>query len=89
MTLSEKLGYSIVASKGDKFEGKLKEMRSAGELVDKELQTQGTVTNRTTAEMGLLIFIPWVIQLRIRVGNTPSDWNIFGLYPGILIDLRP
>ncbi|KAK0707742.1 hypothetical protein B0H67DRAFT_321626 [Lasiosphaeris hirsuta] len=37
-----RLGKSILGSKADKFEAKLKELQQASDLVDKELQTQST-----------------------------------------------
>lgn len=39
--ITERLGVSILGRKGDKFEGKLKSLRAASELVDKEIQTRG------------------------------------------------
>jgi hypothetical protein len=38
---TERLGVSILGRKGDKFDGKLKSLRAASELVDKEIQTRG------------------------------------------------
>ncbi|KAK3939165.1 hypothetical protein QBC46DRAFT_316249 [Diplogelasinospora grovesii] len=63
-----RLGVSMLSSKGDKFEGKLKEMRNAAELLDKELQTQGKRIDLSCRGPGEnpLTCLSRTIQLRIR-----------------------
>lgn len=38
-----RFGVSVLVSKADKFDEKLKKMKAASELVDREVQTRGTV----------------------------------------------
>lgn len=42
--VSVRLGVSFLTAKGDKFEAKLKDMKAASDLIDKEIQTRGART---------------------------------------------
>jgi hypothetical protein len=43
-----RLGVSFLTAKGDKFEAKLKDMKAASDLIDKEIQTRATQKNLTS-----------------------------------------